>query len=202
MMACSLARSGDWRQRGAVPLLTLLCLFGAPFWVRSNEEAGSSARRLRPPNPNSHSKAIRMNGPVSTPRNATGDEIALAPRAKIVVDFRADDCRRRDVQMARSVGRRGVRRQFGAMPLLASPCRFATPLWVGGNQDSYFSTAILRPSQSVSPPTVIRECGSVIAYRRPKCNRHSACPGRQDRRGCPRMLLSRTQQFEGVLASP
>ena len=66
LRSCSLARRGDLRRRGALPLLTLLCLFGAPFCVRSNEEAGSSTWRLRPPSPVPHSKAILMDGAVST----------------------------------------------------------------------------------------------------------------------------------------
>ena len=135
LRACSLARRGDLSRRGAVPLLTLLCLFGAPFWVRSSEEAGPAARRLRPPNPAPQSKAIRMDGAVSTSRTASGYEIARVPRAQIVVDVCAYDCRRRDVQLACSLGRRGGRRQFGATPLLTSRCRFATPLWLGCSQD-------------------------------------------------------------------
>ena len=152
LRACSQARTGDLGRRGAVPLLTLLSLFGAPFWVRSNEEAGPAARRLRPPNPVSQSKAVRMDGAVSTSRTASGYEIARVPRAQIVVDVCAYDCRRRDVQLACLLGRRGGRRHFGTMPLPTSRCRFGTPLWVGGSPDSYSSAGILRPSQSVSPP--------------------------------------------------
>ena len=70
LRACSLARRGDLRRRGASPLLTLLCLFGAPFWVRSYENAGPSGRKLRPPSPVSHSKVIRMDGFVITSRAA------------------------------------------------------------------------------------------------------------------------------------
>ena len=51
-----------------MPLLALLCLLGAPFWVRSNKEAGSSAQGLRPPIPVSHSRVIRMGGFVITSR--------------------------------------------------------------------------------------------------------------------------------------
>ena len=60
LRACSLARRGDSSRRGAVPLFTSLCVFGALFWVRSNQGAGPSAQELRPSNPVPRNTAKRM----------------------------------------------------------------------------------------------------------------------------------------------
>ena len=181
-------------------LLVLDCSLPSRGWVYSRcvSLCGHTAARLL----GFVLPAIRKYRSVIAPRAATTYKIAFVSRADVLADFGGGYPCIRDCLRGRPLGRRRVWRQFGAMSLLSSPCRFATPLRVGGSQDSRPSAGILRPSHSVSPPAAIREDGYVIAYRRPKCSRDSVCPWRRDRRGAQRGLLSRTQPFEGVLASP
>ena len=147
--------------------------------------------------------AIRKYWPVIASRAETTYAIELVSPAEILEDFGGGYLCIRDFLRGRPLGRRGVWRQFGTMPLLTSPCRFATLLWLGGRQDSYPPPrGYCGPGSRFLPPTVVRECGPVTAYRRPKYFRDSVCPWRRDRRRAQRRLLSRTQPFEGVLASP
>ena len=130
-----LSNTQSFRRRGAVPLFTILCVFGALFWVRSNQDADPSARELRPSNPSLPSTAIRMYGSVIASRAATEYEIAFVHRAKIVADGCVDDCRRNEFRRARSLGRRRDWRRRGSMPLPTRSCRYPTPLWEERSQD-------------------------------------------------------------------